>query len=178
MKRVAWTAFLLTASISCYAQTSTKWVRAQYVDVASGDLVTTFRLDAQPDMAGARKPYLLISCDPHSKRYSGSYYTDIGVSVDKKHRGSDGEFIAVDLEFSGETTGPKRERTDTEPDFKTIQLDRSVLEAISTQPQVVLRFPSASGSMIMDTFNTRDFPFDQYSSDCFPPPRLLRRSSQ
>jgi hypothetical protein len=178
MKHRAWTLLALAASIASPLPASAQWIRSQFNDAASGDLVTTYRLDANPDPGGSRKPYLLITCDPHGKRYSDSYYTDAPMALDTRHRDSDGAYLAVNLEFRGESTKPKTERRDTGPGLKTIELDSSVMQVVATQSKLILRFPSVSGAMIMDTFDTRDFPFDRYTADCFPTPRLLKRTSQ
>jgi hypothetical protein len=124
--------FALLFSLSAFAQDSrgSTWVRSQWNDKLTGDLVVAFRLSPQADDSG-RQPYIGITCDPAGRVFTYVYFTDDAVHIDAQYSNVSSMFYPTEVRYRADANKVKADAVTVRPDFRTINIDQRILYALT-----------------------------------------------
>lgn len=167
-------AIALVFSLPALAQSGAGWIRGQYVDKLTGNIVTTYQLPADPDGSN-RKPYIAMTCDLAAKRFTYGYFTDEMVAVDPRFASVSSTYYPTMVSYRADSNKPKKDDVTVRPDFRTINIDQGILMAASGGSEFAISFPSERGYEITDVFHGGPLP-QQYASDCYT--EKMRRKSR
>jgi hypothetical protein len=172
MKKLA---LLLLFALPAFSQDS-KWVRSQFPDKLTGNMVTAYQLFPDPDGSG-RKPYIGITCDQADKRFAYGYFTDDAVAINAQYSNLSTQYYPTTVSYRADSAKPKQDSVTVRADFRTINLDQGILLAVSSGSEFALSFPSERGYQVTDVFAGSALPL-QYMGDCYTEKQLKKMAKR
>jgi hypothetical protein len=157
--------FLTLFCLPAFAQEGSGWVRSQFTDKLTGDLVASYQLLPQPDGSG-RKPYIGITCDQTGKRFTYGYFTDEMVHINAEYASLGSMYYPTTVEYRADSSKVRRDSVTVRSDFRTINIDGPILSGLSASHEFAISYPSERGYMVTDVFASGPLPAS-YAGDCY-----------